>query len=273
MSIELWKSIFDWAAVVLVGFTFIAGAGALITGRILSNRQNEKLREFSTNLTAAQTELGKQQERAAKAEGQIASAEQHASEANAKAEGFRLDIAKANEGAAQAQAQVAAAMAEAAKANLDLERIRTPRSLVNATALTESLKAFKGTEYTVIGCFQDQDSINLLMELDKALTAAGWMRGKLPPQNPFGDIQLNISKDFSVPITSRTGVYVGAQSTKKVDELRATPLSLFPEYIRAAMALKGALASDINPQEGDLGPLPVDPGDSTSVFIVVGKKP
>jgi hypothetical protein len=39
------------------------------------------------------------------------------------------------------------------------------------------------------------------------------------------------------------------------------------------MALKGGLASGINPPEGDLGPLPVEPGDSTAAFIIVRKKP
>jgi hypothetical protein len=220
-----------------------------------------------------QTDAAKQQERAAKAEASIALAEQHAAEANAKAEKFRLDIAKANEAAAQAQAQVAGAMAEAAKANLDLERIRTPRSLTNALGLTDSLKMFRGTEYTVIGCFQDQESINFLVQLDKVLADAGWTRVKPAPKSSFGDIQLNISKDFAVPITTRTGVYVGAQSTEPVDELKATPLPLLPAYLRAAMALKGGLASNINPHEGDFGPLTVDPGSSTSVFIIVGKKP
>ncbi len=102
MSVEFLKSIFDWAAVVLVGLTFIAGAGALITGKILSIRQAEQLREFSSDLTAARLELGKQQERTAKAEGTIASAEQQAAEANAKAEKFRLGIAKAEADAAEA---------------------------------------------------------------------------------------------------------------------------------------------------------------------------
>ncbi len=71
MSVELWKSIFDWAAVVLVGLTFIAGAGALITGRILSDRQSGQIRQFDTDLTAAKTGLAEQQERAAKAEGAL----------------------------------------------------------------------------------------------------------------------------------------------------------------------------------------------------------
>lgn len=308
MSVEALKSLFDVLTVVLLGFTFLAGAGVLITGNIINKRQSEQLKAFDSDMTKAKSELATQQERAAKAEGNIVLAEQHAAEANAKAEGFRLDIAnaneragkaqaslalaeqhaaeantkaegfrldiaKANQASSEAQAQVAGATAEAAKANLELERIRTPRSLTNASGLTDSLKMFKGTEYVFIGCFQDQDSINLLIQLDKALADAGWTRGKLPPQNSFGDIQLNISKDFAVPITSRSGVYVGAQTTETVDALKAIPVPQLPEYLRAAMALKGGLASGITPSEGDLGPLPVDPGNSTSVFILIGKKP
>lgn len=118
MSLEAWKSFFDIGALVLLFLTFAFGAGILITGNIINKRQGEQLRQFDKGLTDAKTELGKQQERAAKAEERVALAEQHSAEANSKAEGFRLDIAKANESAAQAQARVAGATAEAAKAIL-----------------------------------------------------------------------------------------------------------------------------------------------------------
>ena len=85
MSVELLKAIFDWLAVFLIGLTFIAGAGALITGNILSGRQTAQLKEFDKGLTQAKTDLATQQERAATAEGKIALAEQHAKEAAAKA--------------------------------------------------------------------------------------------------------------------------------------------------------------------------------------------
>ncbi len=68
MSVELWKSIFDWATVILIACTVVSGAGALITGDIISRRQEAKLRQFDKDLTGAKTELGKQQERAAEAE-------------------------------------------------------------------------------------------------------------------------------------------------------------------------------------------------------------
>jgi hypothetical protein len=50
MSFEFWKTIFDWSAVVLVGLTFIAGLGALVTGNVVSDRQ---ARKFQIDLDAA----------------------------------------------------------------------------------------------------------------------------------------------------------------------------------------------------------------------------
>ena len=68
MSMELWKEIFDWAAVVLVGLTFAAGAGALITGKILSERQSEQLRQFQLRMESAQQQTALAQKEAADAQ-------------------------------------------------------------------------------------------------------------------------------------------------------------------------------------------------------------
>jgi hypothetical protein len=71
MSVELWKWVFDWAAVILVGLTFLAGAGALITGNIISKRQSRQLEQFNKDIIGAKTEMGRQQERAANAEREL----------------------------------------------------------------------------------------------------------------------------------------------------------------------------------------------------------
>jgi hypothetical protein len=63
MSVEPWKSFFDWGAVALVFATFIFGAGALITGNIINKRQEIRLRQFDKDLTESKTELAVQQER------------------------------------------------------------------------------------------------------------------------------------------------------------------------------------------------------------------
>ena len=74
MSVDFWKTVFDWASVVLVGLTFIAGAGALITGRILNDRQSMRLQQMNEVLTKAETDLETQK-------GLTAKAQQEASEA------------------------------------------------------------------------------------------------------------------------------------------------------------------------------------------------
>ncbi len=68
MTVEGLKTAFDWAAVVLLFLTFAAGFGVLVTGNLINRRQAEQLRKFDEALTEAKTELGRQQERAAKAE-------------------------------------------------------------------------------------------------------------------------------------------------------------------------------------------------------------
>ena len=68
MTVEGLKTVFDWIAVILVFLTFAAGVGVLITGNIINERQAEQIKQFDKGLTDAKTELGKQQERAAKAE-------------------------------------------------------------------------------------------------------------------------------------------------------------------------------------------------------------
>ena len=78
MSVEVWKSFFDVAAVVLLFLTFLAGVGVLFTGSIINSRQSVQLQKFDSDLTKAKTELGKQQERAAKADGRVAGLEKEA---------------------------------------------------------------------------------------------------------------------------------------------------------------------------------------------------
>ncbi len=90
MSVDSLKSIFDWVALIGVFVTLTAGIGAVWTGNIINDRQGERLRKFDSGLTVAKSDLAAQQERAALAEGKIALAEQHTTEA-------RGDIAKANE--------------------------------------------------------------------------------------------------------------------------------------------------------------------------------
>jgi hypothetical protein len=254
-----------------------------------ANEAETKSKEALTRAHAAERSLAKAEADAGKAQDEAANALNTATDAStragkaetslgkaeAEAKGAETSASNALALAKDAESHLADALQRAANAEAELERMRAPRSLMNTSGLTDTLKVFTGTEYTFIGCFQDQESIDLLVQLDKVLANAGWTRVKPPPQSSFADIQLNISKDFGVPITTRSGVYVGVQSSVSLDALKATPQPMLPAYIRAAMALKGGLAAGISPAEPNLNlaaPLPVEPGTSTSVFIIVGKK-
>src|SRR5712692_9128975 len=102
MSLEGWKSLFEIGGAILLFLTFIFGAGVVITGNWINERQAERLRQFDKSLTDAKTDLLSQEERAANAERDAADAKKVAAEAG---EG----TAKALADAAKAQASLALA--------------------------------------------------------------------------------------------------------------------------------------------------------------------
>jgi hypothetical protein len=61
MSVDLWKSIFDWATVALIALTVVSGAGALITGDIINKRQQARVRQFDSDLEKQKGETAKAQ--------------------------------------------------------------------------------------------------------------------------------------------------------------------------------------------------------------------
>lgn len=166
MDVEGWKSFFEVGGVVLLFLTFAFGAGFMLTGKSVNDRQAERLRKFESDLTGAKTELATQQERAAKAEASIALAEQHSAEANAKAEGFRLEIAKANEAAEQEKS---------ARVRIE-ERLAWRRvSPEQHKEFVRALTPFAGS-MLVVAAFNNADieSKTFAADLSHALNDAGW---------------------------------------------------------------------------------------------------
>jgi hypothetical protein len=253
-SLELWKNIFEISGVVLLLLTFIAGTGALWFSKRVNAIQAEQLKQFDKGLTEAKTELGKQQERAAKAEGDIALSEQHAAEANAKAEGFRLDIAKANESAEQARAQVAGATAEAAKANLELAKLKTPRNLSKEqqNRITLKIAPFPNTPYD-LWVSTDSDSTNLLNLIDEAIRIAKWQfhqAGVITFANKAG-------------VIAASGV-----SIHFAEELRGTleapALALANALIAEGIPITGVFRDQKGSEEDK---------DRTRIHVMIGSKP
>jgi hypothetical protein len=71
MSLEGWKTFFEVGGVILLFLTFVFGAGAFLASTRINVRQAEELRQFDKKLAEAQTDLSRQQERAATAESDL----------------------------------------------------------------------------------------------------------------------------------------------------------------------------------------------------------
>jgi len=68
MPVEAWKSFFDVGAVIAAFLAFAFGAGVLITGNIINDRQATELRDFQARLEGEQQKTAKAQEDAARAQ-------------------------------------------------------------------------------------------------------------------------------------------------------------------------------------------------------------
>jgi hypothetical protein len=193
--------------------------------------------------------------------------------AKREADSFERDIALAKQQAADAESHLAEALRQAADATAELNRLRTPRSIKNASSLVAALQNFKGTEYTYIGVFQDNEAISLLEQIDSVLQLAGWK--KVPPTPVLGAIEVSIRDDFKVPSNAHTGVLVEAESPTGGDLLQGLARSAFPSHVLAGMSLKAGLASGIVPTQESLKSslFSVGVGNSTAVKILVGRKP
>lgn len=229
------------------------------------------LRDANSSALAASGAAGEAEDSATKATSSASDALTLAQGARHEADSFEGDIRTAKAQATDADSKLAVALQEVAADQAEINRLKTPWSLTDSARLVDSLKSFKGTEYALTGVFQDPGSIDLIVAIDKALTSAKWKRVN-PPIAP-GGISILIN-GLNIPVTTRSGIWVEAESTEKAEELNARPAFVFPQYIRAGAALKGELFSSISPQQQSLtGPLGIDPGTSRLVTILVGKKP
>lgn len=101
MSIEAWKSFFDNGALVLLFLTFAFGAGILITGNIINERQAKEIKQFGIDLkdkdvkiSEANDRAGAAIERASKADERASKNEKEAARLAKEAEDERMARAK-----------------------------------------------------------------------------------------------------------------------------------------------------------------------------------
>jgi hypothetical protein len=220
------------------GFLVIVGVAGELFVSIIASRVETDLREETNEVIA------KAEERAAEALRAAAEAEAQVSGARAEAEGFRLGIAKANESAEESRR--IAESERLARVKIE-ERMGGWRlSSDAAKRLTESLKAFPGTEFEV---FVDPTETPFFNTLDKVLSDAGWKR-----LAPRGEISLN--KKAAISFIS--GFFI---------EFR---VDLLPKYSAAVTALaNGLLAEGISVRVNAVNPGPMG---SDTLHIVIGRR-
>ncbi len=208
-----------------------------------------------------------------------------AKDALAKAQAAQGELAHAETDAAKAQAAASRALSTADKAEshladamkrtnaltVQLDRITTSRSLPASPQLLSSLKPFKGTEYMFTGVCGDTECINLLRDIEKVLGLAEWKRVKAPHRVPGLVLWGKREDDDGVGFDFGPGVTISIEST--IPDIEKKALESLPEYIRAAVALNSALASNISPSENTDRLVNPSNGTSTIVGISVGRKP
>jgi len=177
----------DWNSFIdRIGLLLVTGG---VSGELLiehkTHRAERRLRginveierESDLALKAADERMLALDARIAEAKQNLALAEQHSSEANAKAESFRLEIAKAGESSAQANARAAEAqrMAEAERLErIRLEAIVAPRSIsiIDQRAIAASLLRFAGSRVNLASYSLDGEGAVLGQQVIAILQAA-----------------------------------------------------------------------------------------------------
>jgi hypothetical protein len=218
----------------------------------------------------AQVSFEKTEDEASRAQTASSNALTLARGARKEADSFEKDIASAKQLAADAESHLAEALQKAVDATAELNRLKSPRTVSNASVNISALQAYKGTEYTFVGVFSDAESLALLRQIDSLLQLAGWKRvqAQIPGGQRFGFENISI-----LPIVS-TGVRIEVESTEKIEVLRAKPMPLLPAYIQAGMVLKSDLAAAISPEDEGLKTkdFNVEQGTSTAVRLWIGQK-
>jgi hypothetical protein len=231
---EVWKSIFDWATVILIALTVLSGAGALVTGDIIAQRQEARLRQFDKDLTDARTELGKQQEKAATVETTLA----------------------------EQKERTALAEKAASDAALDLARLKQPRILKNEQRerIVSKVSRFPGTEFDVAAS-NSSEPLNLVMQIEESLVAAHWKEIDWPEMSPNGRANTLITR----PGKASLGLAIEHGVTIQVEMSDREQLLEMAKILAVALSAEGISA------EAQF--MSVNQGNQRMIHIVVGEKP
>jgi hypothetical protein len=245
VSLESWKTAFEIAGVILLGLTFLSGAGVLITSNRLNARQAERLRQFDKDLTGAKTELGQQQERAAKESGKVAGLQKDAADAKTAQQRVETELAKQRERTANAEKA-------ASDAALALANFKAPRVISAGAqkAMIGELSFFAGTPFD-LSVGSDSESIKLMEVVQSVLVAAKWKQ--VAAVGPIGVSGTNPL----VSIAMESGIHVEIHETRRSDWERAAH-TLSTLIKREGISVEGHAAPDTT---------------SNAIHVIIGTKP
>lgn len=215
--------------------------------------KNEQLENLSNSLLAdAQLEVSDAIKQSGRADASAARAEDSATIAQNESDNAVFASANAMSLARSARKELGLFRHDLVGAQDELDRIRTPRSLIDKPKLISTLKAFKGTAYTLF-TFPDGESFDFTVEIGNALEEAGWVRQQ-PSENSrmLGMEYINLFQPPElVPVYLTSGIKVSVWSPIPLETLRITPESDRPESLRSAGALMDALPASITPPNTD----------------------
>lgn len=210
-SVDFWNTAMVWALV----FAAIAAVAVVVATRFvltrakqLASAQEELIQAKDSQLTIdlkdKDVKIAQAGERATKAQESLAVAERHSAEANAKAEGFRLDIAKANESSAKAEER-------AAEANLELAKFRAPWTLTSEQQgrLAVAVRPWAGQQVS-FSSTGDPGAVGFVQLLRRVLSSAGWV----PIASQIGDIEIDGAGIVSMDGIEAQVASVAAKGTK-----------------------------------------------------------
>jgi hypothetical protein len=195
--------------------------------------------------------------------------------ARLEADTFERRLASAEHKADEAESHLAEAVRRAREATAALDRIRLPRLLTHIPELAATLTPFKGMEYTFAGVFADDESMQLLKQIDGLLQLAEWKRQKKTAAT-LGIPAFTISGvNDVVNMDSRIGILIVVDSSETVEALQALSIDKLPSLVRTALLLNDGIFSNLSPAEDtkDKNAVAIESGTSKVIRIVVGRKP
>lgn len=195
--------------------------------------------------------------------------------ARQEADSFERDIVSAKKQAADAESHLAEALKQAADASAELKRLESPRSLTNESELVEALKLFRGTEFMFASVYSDDESFQLLKQIDFVLDKAGWKRVKQSGMNLGIPARQISGREDIVNTNASAAVHIEVDSPEPVETLNSLPKDKLPSQVRIALLLNEAIYSHLSPPEV-LKPengVSVSHGSSKVIRINIGKKP